>query len=125
MWWSIISYKMALTFTKASFILQYLRVFVDRKTQRACWTMLAIIVGFGISNLVCSILTCLPVPYFWNKTIKGGRCFNLTAYWFSWAAINIVTDVAIFTLPIPSISSLQLPRKQKIALMVVFAIGGL
>jgi hypothetical protein len=116
---------MALTFTKASFIMQYLRVFVDKGTRGACYVMLVIIICFGISNLICSIITCLPIAFFWDKSIKDGRCFNLTAYWFAWAAVNIVTDIAIFTLPIPKISSLQLPRRQKIALMVVFAIGGL
>ena len=80
MWWSIIAYKMALTFTKLSFILQYLRVFVDRGTRRACWIMLIIIAGFGVTNLICSIITCLPIPYFWDKSIQGGHCFNLTAY---------------------------------------------
>ena len=45
--------------------------------------------------------------------------------WFTNAAINIATDFAIVILPIPIIKSLNLPRRQKQALIGIFAIGGL
>ncbi|KAI9870835.1 MAG: hypothetical protein M1830_003747 [Pleopsidium flavum] len=46
------------------------------------------------------------------------------ALWFSIFALRIATDLAIFALPMPVLASLQLPRKQKICLMLVFAVGG-
>lgn len=39
------------------------------------------------------------------------------------AGVNIVTDCATALLPLPIIHSLEIPRKQKYILMVVFAIG--
>jgi hypothetical protein len=47
------------------------------------------------------------------------------ALWFTFAATSIVTDLAIWLLPMPVLKSLQLPRKQKYSLMGVFALGGL
>ncbi|KAJ4330189.1 hypothetical protein N0V87_010212 [Didymella glomerata] len=41
------------------------------------------------------------------------------------AAINISTDFAIIILPMPVIRSLNLDRRQKTALMGIFAVGGL
>lgn len=41
------------------------------------------------------------------------------------AAVNISTDFAIIILPMPVIRSLNLDRRQKTALMGIFAIGGL
>jgi hypothetical protein len=41
------------------------------------------------------------------------------------AAMNIVTDFAIIVLPIPVIQSLNLGRRQKVALISIFAVGGL
>jgi hypothetical protein len=41
------------------------------------------------------------------------------------AGINIVTDFALIILPIPVIQSLNLGRRQKIALISIFAVGGL
>lgn len=45
--------------------------------------------------------------------------------WFFNAAFNILTDIIILALPMPVLSSLRLPIKQKIGLMFVFALGGL
>ena len=60
-----------------------------------------------------------PVSYFWDKTIEGS-CVDQTAVWFSNTAINIVTDICTAVLPIPTLKSLQLPKRQKYALMAVF-----
>lgn len=39
------------------------------------------------------------------------------------AGVNVFTDFAVFTMPIPVISSLQLPKKQKAMLLIVFTLG--
>lgn len=44
---------------------------------------------------------------------------------FTNASINIVTDICTGVLPLPTLNSLNLPRRQKYALMAVFALGGL
>lgn len=43
---------------------------------------------------------------------------------FANSGLNIVTDVATATLPLPVLNNLELPRRQKRALMLVFALGG-
>ncbi|PVH90549.1 hypothetical protein DM02DRAFT_547579, partial [Periconia macrospinosa] len=40
-------------------------------------------------------------------------------------ALNIATDILIFAIPIPSIKSLSMSKRKKIALGVVFSFGGL
>lgn len=70
-------------------------------------------------------LQLLSDSLFLGKTIEGGKCQDKMALWFSIAALNITTDLAIFALPMPVFASLQLPRKQKMCLMLVFAVGGL
>ena len=49
---------------------------------------------------------------------------GLTITRFSNAAINILTDIAVAVLPLPFLNQLELNKKSKIALMVVFALGG-
>ena len=70
-------------------------------------------------------LACTPVAFFWDRSIEGGHCINFTALWFSFSIFSIVTDLAIFVLPIPVLWNLQLPRKQKMGLIAAFAFGGL
>jgi hypothetical protein len=48
---------------------------------------------------------------------------NRPADYLAQAAFNIVTDVAIFVLPLKTIWGLQLPFKQRMAVTGVFAAG--
>jgi len=86
--------------------------------------MLVVIVLFGVSSVITGIFTCTPISYFWNRTIEG-HCINEAAFWFTNAAINIITDIILWAMPLPVLNSLQLPSRQKYGLMIVFAIGGL
>lgn len=56
----------------------------------------------------------------------GRNCQNITliSTRFSNAAVNILTDIAVAVLPLPFLGQLQLNHKSKIALMIVFALGG-
>jgi len=65
---------------------------------------------------------CIPVSNFWNTGISV-HCMEKTAFWFSNAALNIATDILIFSIPMPLLKQLQLPKKQKIGLMFVFGFG--
>ena len=39
--------------------------------------------------------------------------------------MNIATDIAIGLLPLPMLKQLHLPKRQRIALMIIFGLGGL
>lgn len=43
---------------------------------------------------------------------------------FANAGINIGTDIMTAILPLPVLRQLELPRRQRRALMIVFALGG-
>ncbi|KKY17289.1 putative pth11-like integral membrane protein [Diplodia seriata] len=120
---SVIFYNGAVGLVKISILLQYLRIFAIKKMQVACRIVLALNTMFTIETVIISIFDCSPIPYFWDKSIKGGHCVNFGAMWFSHASTNIAFDIILVILPMPVIKSLNLPRKQKIALMGIFALG--
>lgn len=66
---------------------------------------------------------CTPISYFWNPSLPNGHCLDKHAVWFANASLNIITDLAIFILPMPVFHDLHLPRRQRIALMAVFGLG--
>ncbi|KEF61380.1 uncharacterized protein A1O9_02946 [Exophiala aquamarina CBS 119918] len=121
---SVIVYNLGLMFVKDSILYQYLRFFVARSYRRAAWGLIGIVTVGGIVMVVTSTVSCLPVPFYWDKTVEGGHCINLMAFWFAFSAFNIVTDLAVWLLPMPVLKNLQLPRKQKYSLIGVFALGG-
>ncbi|KIX03446.1 uncharacterized protein Z518_06998 [Rhinocladiella mackenziei CBS 650.93] len=120
---SIIIYNLGLFVVKDSILYQYLRFFVRRSYRIAAWGLMIFISVAGLVMIVTSCVSCQPVAYFWDKTIEGGRCINLLAFWFSFSAFNIATDLAVLLLPMPVLKSLRLPRKQKMSLIAVFALG--
>ncbi|TDZ17469.1 Satratoxin biosynthesis SC1 cluster protein 4 [Colletotrichum orbiculare MAFF 240422] len=122
LWSTILTYNLALFFCKLSIIMSYLRVFQIPTTQKICKGMLVVLAIYGAWTIFGSIFQCIPVQAFWGA--GQGKCLNQQVFWFSNAGLNIATDIATCAIPIPLIKSLQISRKQKIALMMVFAVGG-
>ena len=84
----------------------------------------------GLVNLTGLVLTlvnifqCRPV----DAAIKvpsppGTYCIDIVAFYVSTSPINIITDVAIVFLPLPTLWRIKLPRRQKIALFLVLGTG--
>ena len=118
-------YHLALTATKMSILTTYLRVFPIPRFRTACYVVMGSVVIYGLWTLIGSIFLCFPVAFFWDKSIANGKCLNQEAIWFSNAAVNIVQDVVILFLPMTVLKSLEIPKQQKRALIIVFGLGGL
>jgi len=65
---------------------------------------------------------CLPFEKLWTPAIPG-HCINIKAFWTANPALNIVFDIVIFILPIPLLWGLKLPKRQRLGLVGVFALG--
>ena len=65
---------------------------------------------------------CSPVSIIWSTTFPNG-CINLLTFNYFNAAFHILTDLVLAILPIPVLVTLQLSRKRKIALAMVFGAG--
>ncbi|KAF2468559.1 uncharacterized protein BDR25DRAFT_335393 [Lindgomyces ingoldianus] len=121
-WASLIVYYLSLGLTKTSILLQYRRVFPTRSFQIACWSIMTVVIAYTVWAVFGSIFACVPVRAFWTK--EPSKCINQFVMWFTNAGINILTDFAIIILPMPVIRNLNLARRQKQALVAVFALGG-
>lgn len=119
---SIIIYNVATCVVKMSIMLQYRRIFTVSTMQ--CITLVGLVFegvwAFTLSFLLP--LVCSPVASFWDTSVPG-KCLNELAIWYVMASINLVTDFITFSLPLPVIKSLQLPKRQKYLLMGVFCLG--
>ncbi|KAJ6020039.1 hypothetical protein N7499_003335, partial [Penicillium canescens] len=124
LWLSIPLYSFSLTFTKASILLLYIRIFALPRFILMSRIALGVISTYGLWCVLSSILSCIPVNAFWDTSIQG-RCIKREFLWFFNAGINIVTDLGILVMPIPVLSHLQLSWKRKFGLMLIFAAGSL
>ncbi|GIZ40965.1 hypothetical protein CKM354_000428500 [Cercospora kikuchii] len=123
-WVSLYVYNISLTLSKVSILIQYLRIFPQRWFRISTWCLMAFIIAYGTYAVLTAIFLCWPIAYFWDRTIEGGKCLNQFAIWFTNAGLNIATDIATTILPLPVLNALELPRRQRRALMLVFGLGG-
>ncbi|GKT43521.1 satratoxin biosynthesis SC1 cluster protein 4 [Colletotrichum spaethianum] len=119
---SIVLYNIATTIVKLSILLQYRRIFANDLMQKLTTWGLAFMSAWTVMLCFLLPMMCVPVEAFWDKAVKG-RCIDLLASWYTMAAVNIVADFVMFSLPIPVINSLQLPQRQKRMLLFVFGLG--
>lgn len=75
--------------------------------------------------VLSGFLFCIPVHYFWsvNPEVHTSHCLPEGPVWYANAAMQIFTDVVILILPMPLLSKLHLPWRQKIGIMLVFGVG--
>ncbi|KAK4171373.1 hypothetical protein QBC36DRAFT_295424 [Triangularia setosa] len=124
-WYGILFYNLSLTFSRISILLLYRRIFTYSWAKRAIQIVLVLVVLIGIWLVVSVCTACIPLEAFWN----WGLFFTQEVYcqpgniWWANAALHIVSDLVIMALPMPVLSALKLPRRQKYALVGVFALG--
>lgn len=56
---------------------------------------------------------------------SNAECIDTVKMIYASAPVHIITDVAILLLPMKTLTSLQLPLRQKLALVFAFTGGGL
>ncbi|KAL9532310.1 SAT4 family membrane protein [Sphaerulina musiva] len=121
----IIMYNLSLTFTKLSILLQYKRLFPQKGFKLAVHLVMGVVVIYALWRFFSAVFTCAPVQAFWDHSIKNYTCQDKFAIAMASTALNMATDLVIACLPLPVLNKLQLPSRQKYALMGVFALAGL
>ncbi|KAJ6110336.1 Integral membrane protein [Penicillium sp. IBT 16267x] len=122
-WLTIPFYNAGVLCAKASILIQYFRVFPTQRMRIVCWVMITILAIYGTWAVISAFLNCIPVAKFWDDSIPG-FCLSKPGLWFSNASMHIATDLVILIIPIPALIIIEVPRKQKVALMILFALGG-
>ncbi|KAJ5947522.1 hypothetical protein N7466_000537 [Penicillium verhagenii] len=122
-WLTIPFYNAAVLCAKASILMQYFRVFPTHRMRVVCWIMITILAIYGTWAVFSAFLNCIPVAKFWDDSIAG-FCLNKPGLWFSNASMHITTDLVILIIPIPALIAIEIPRRQKAALMILFGLGG-
>ena len=165
-----ILYFLILCFAKYSILAFYLRIFTA-KIRHPVYVLTGIITAWGVAvvslspsisrsilagidsematQILVAILQCNPVSTFWEKNTPVNCPISNYAFFVSNAVPNIITDVAMLSLPLPCkliykfralvnlghlvltsrypsvILRLHRTKSQKIALAGVFMLGGL
>ncbi|CUS08590.1 unnamed protein product [Tuber aestivum] len=124
-WGTMFSYNWQAMFAKLSVLTFYTRVMGHHywfKLATTATMVFVVLTGAG-SELVL-YLHCRPVSYYWDKSTPGGYCWDLELLYYINSALYIFADVVVTVLPLPILSKLELPKRQKWGLCALFSLGG-
>ena len=119
--YSFLFYTISLAMTKMSILCLYMRIMVYGAPRIAVYVVLGVTMLCNSWVLVASFIQCIPLQALWDSDVEGSCLGSAVALGSS--IIHIITDFLIFVLPIPSLASLRIHKRQKIGLLVVFSIG--
>ncbi|OTA64072.1 integral membrane protein [Hypoxylon sp. EC38] len=124
-WTTTVLYFSITATTKLSILLMYHRLFsVSDAFRRQTIVLMALVIAFWFGCTLANLLNCIPMKYTWINSLADPRyCFNYNYYWFASGICEAFLDFWIILMPIRVVISLQLNRKQKIAVTSVFLLG--
>jgi len=117
-------YNPALMATKTSILLFYLKLSATERIFR--WATLATLAVTNLAGVALTFLNtfqCKPITATFQTPIPAeAHCENIVTLYLSSAPVNIITDLGILFLPLPILTSMRLPKKQKVILIVTFCV---
>ncbi|KAF3017920.1 hypothetical protein E8E15_002356 [Penicillium rubens] len=119
-----ISYLIAMTAIQVSFCLLYKRLFAVAHVGWPYWFLITIVVLQFIEELFVFVFQCSPIRKLVDATgLVQGRCLDLYVFYIIHFVTRLVTNIAIFTLPIPKLLKLQMKRGVKVGVVLFFGLG--
>jgi hypothetical protein len=138
--WSIgmqLIYHPMMSAIRASIIMFLFRIQDKRRhILIALHSVFWINVGYFIGTTTANVLQCTPVRYSYDKPIMdtygpdgktvakaGGHCINSWVFVLSSLTLSIFMDLIIIPIPTAMVWNLQMPRKTKMAVVVIMSLG--
>ncbi|RPA88240.1 hypothetical protein BJ508DRAFT_371670 [Ascobolus immersus RN42] len=124
----------SLCLIKSSILWFLLRLGPSRRMKMILYFTGALNISFAVIGIILGTLRCEETNEAWatpGSTLssdswnEGKNCVSAAAQAIVTPALNIAINVLIFSLPIPFIQRLDIPRKQKWAAIASFTLGGL
>jgi hypothetical protein len=79
---------------------------------------------WAVACELVGLFQCSPVRKAWNVSLQG-KCIDLSVFFVTQRATNLLTDVVLLALPVRAISGLQTSLAKRISLIFAFTMGGL
>ncbi|GME28826.1 hypothetical protein F5883DRAFT_504563 [Neofusicoccum parvum] len=109
---------------KQAFLLFYLRLSPSVAYRYCVIGAMVVNTVFTIINWLLAFLQCTPFDAIFHPALHpDANCIDKNILLMGPSVLNIITDVIILALPIPTVWSLQMPMRRKIAVIAVVSFG--
>ncbi|KAF2762539.1 hypothetical protein EJ05DRAFT_5250 [Pseudovirgaria hyperparasitica] len=119
-----IFYSIAAGFTKLSIIVSYVRIVKTPKFKYSMYTMAFVVCGLMVSAIPVIVFQRDPPASAWDPLqTPTERKLNYMVYLWISGGLGIAIDVFLTITPIPVFWKIQMPKRQKITLTVLFCLS--
>ncbi|KAF6814143.1 integral membrane protein [Colletotrichum sojae] len=120
-----ILYALSISFSKLSVLFLYLRLSPQVWFRRVVYTLVGIVVCYSVVYVLINISGCKPIEASWDTTIPKAEasCVDKLTTYLTLSIANIIMDVLILLLPLPVVIPLQMGKRQKFSLILLFGTG--
>ncbi|KAM5341461.1 hypothetical protein ACJ41O_014492 [Fusarium nematophilum] len=117
-------YAFTLFFAKVSILSFYWRMFRVTNIKVAIQILMVCSVIWILARTFLTTFHCIPVYAFWDFSVKNATCaIESSKFFFGTVLAHVILDVLILILPIVQIQKLQLPKMQKVGIILMFMFG--
>ncbi|KAL4891144.1 hypothetical protein BDV59DRAFT_194593 [Aspergillus ambiguus] len=118
-------YVLCIAMIKSSMLLLYLRLFPTPTLRGAVLCTLAFTTAWGLASFFAQVFSCNPISYYWLSWDgqHRGKCVSHNALLLAHAIINIILDVVVIGLPMPTLLKLRMSLEKRIGMCLMFAVG--
>lgn len=114
-------YNFGIATTKLAVLALYHRLFETPLFKKLVIGTASFVVAWILVMEIAMLAGCRPVQAWWGAA--EGSCFDKIAFTFFTNITNLVTDLWIFSMPIPTIMRLQALRDRRLSLCFLFSVG--
>ena len=119
---SVVIYVPAVSLTKVSILIFYLRINPTSKFRYQVFFVLFFTIGSLIALCFALIFECHPIAKFWDPLIEG-KCVDVAGLYLANGILNVIADFLVLLVPIPMLVTLHVSTRHKVILAGVFAAG--
>jgi hypothetical protein len=121
-------YNVAMIFLRVAILHQWMRIFYPRGARDVFyWALMVLMwmnVLFYISCIGVQMFRCTPIRKAWDPLVEGGHCVtSFDTMDIMTPVFNAMSDLAVLFLAQRVIWRLQMGRRRKIGISIVFAFG--
>lgn len=124
-WVTRFLYTLSMGLVKMSLLWFYLRLDPRKYMRWAVFCVMFFNVGLSIASSLLVLVGCNPPSLFWDDP-TGDGCMPMDSqqrFYEVNGALNIVTDILTYLLPVPMVYGLQLTWRKKGAILGIFGLG--
>ncbi|KAK2745693.1 hypothetical protein FQN57_003589 [Myotisia sp. PD_48] len=109
-------------FSKLSMLALYTAIFSTRQFKWAAWAVMGLCGAYFCAFLPLFMTMCNPPSHSWAP-VPGGSCRDVQIQEIASISANILVDTLIALLPMPLLWGLQMAKRNKIAITIMFGLG--